>query len=120
MPSRTCRPYLNGHLSYDRPPTYDVTVEEFETSALDRLRILAEIESSAARNRTGEELRDFIGNQCRKYMPLSPNERRGEDGTIRDAERKRDHLSHFVLRLAFCRSYVYPHMMTQEGIIDII
>jgi len=110
--SRTCAPYLNRYLSYDRPPTYDVTVEEFETSALDRLRILAEIESSAARNRSGDELKEFIGKQCRKYMPLSPNELRGGDGTIKDAERRRDHLSHFVLRLAFCRSHVSPSLYT--------
>ncbi|KAK2466981.1 hypothetical protein APHAL10511_001239 [Amanita phalloides] len=91
---------------YDRPPTFDVTVEEFETSALDRLRILAEIESSAARNKSWAELKDFIDNQCKKYLPLDPNARRGEDSIkdIRDAERRKDHISHFVLRLAFCRS----------------
>ncbi|KAF8628423.1 hypothetical protein AX15_003944 [Amanita polypyramis BW_CC] len=89
---------------YDRPPMYDVTVEDFETSALDRLRILAEIESSAARNKSWSELKEFTQNQCRKYMPLSQGKLREDDASVRDAERKRDNLSHFVLRLAFCRS----------------
>ncbi|KAF9567519.1 DNA primase, large subunit [Agrocybe pediades] len=86
---------------YDEPPLFDVSIEEFETCALDRLRILAEIESSAARNRTWDELKDVTSKQCRKYMPLNyTNDKRAEF----DAERRRDHLSHFILRLAFCRS----------------
>lgn len=87
--------------SYDVPPTFDVTIEEFETCALDRLRILAEIESSAARNRTAEELKDVTLKQSGKYLPL--NISKGSTGET-DGERRRDHLSHFVLRLAFCRS----------------
>ncbi|KIM49198.1 hypothetical protein M413DRAFT_438363 [Hebeloma cylindrosporum] len=86
---------------YDEPPLFDVTIEEFETCALDRLRILAEIESSAARNRSWEETKAVTSAQCSKYLPLSPTLSKFAD---RDGERKRDHLSHFVLRLAFCRS----------------
>ncbi|GLB34126.1 putative DNA primase [Lyophyllum shimeji] len=86
---------------YDRPPLYDVTLEEFETCALDRLRILAEIESSAARNRSWEELKTVTNAQCLKYLPLHATSAKTVD---RDAERRKDHLGHFVLRLAFCRS----------------
>ncbi|PFH50650.1 hypothetical protein AMATHDRAFT_80700 [Amanita thiersii Skay4041] len=89
---------------YDHPPTYDVTLEEFEISALDRLRILAEIESSAARNRTWEELKEFVQQMCRRYLPLSYNSAKEDEKHDRSAERKKDHLGHFVLRLAFCRS----------------
>lgn len=80
---------------------YDVTLEEFETCALDRLRILAEIESSAARNRTWEELKAVTATQCAKHLPLAATSAFKVD---RDAERRNDHLGHFVLRLAFCRS----------------
>ena len=87
--------------SYDKPPLFDVTLEEFEICALDRLRILAEIEACAARNRSWEETKTVIDNQCRKYMDLDSN-------TVsidkRDAQRRRDQLGHFVLRLAFCRT----------------
>ncbi|KAG6845447.1 hypothetical protein H0H87_009355 [Tephrocybe sp. NHM501043] len=86
---------------YDRSPLYDVSVEEFETCALDRLRILAEIESSAARNRTWDELKTVTNAQCLKYLPLHASSARTVD---RDSERRKDHLGHFVLRLAFCRS----------------
>ncbi|KAG5639702.1 hypothetical protein H0H81_005885 [Sphagnurus paluster] len=87
--------------SYDKPPLYDVTIEEFETCALDRLRILAEIESSAARNRSWEELKVVTNAQCLKYLPLHATSAKTVD---RDSQRKKDHLGHFVLRLAFCRS----------------
>jgi DNA primase large subunit len=37
---------------------------------------------------------------CRKYLSLNSNSHGGAD---LDSERRRDHVSHFVLRLAFCR-----------------
>lgn len=76
-------------------------MEEFETCALNRLRILAEIESSAARNRSWEELKTVTNAQCLQYLPLHATSAISVD---RDSERKKDHLGHFVLRLAFCRS----------------
>lgn len=87
--------------SYERPPTGDVTIEEFELFAIDRLRVLGEIESSWARNRPLEELRKVVGDQCGKYIPLSNNTAK----TVElDEQRRKDHIGHFVLRLAFCRS----------------
>lgn len=87
--------------SYDTPPQSFVTLEEFESSALDRLHVLAEIESSFVRNRTWEDLKTVTSAQCKKYLPLNSDSARGID---RDSERRKDHLGHFVLRLAFCRS----------------
>lgn len=88
---------------YERPPLFEVTVEDLEECAIDRLRILAEIESSYARNRTWDELKGVTGKLCRKYLYLNSN--KTAIGHINSQEqRKRDHLGHFVLRLAFCRS----------------
>ena len=70
-------------------------------SALDRLRILAEIESSAARNRSWEETKTVVNALVDKYLPLAASTAITTD---RQSERRKDHLSHFVLRLAFCRS----------------
>lgn len=78
-----------------------MSIEEFETSALDRLRILAEIESSAARNRTWEETKTVTSIQCEKYLPLKSSNALGVD---KEAQRRTDQLGHFVLRLAFSRS----------------
>jgi DNA primase large subunit len=90
--------------SYDGPPLYDVSIEEFETCALDRLRVLAEIESSIARNRSWDDLKTVTNAQCQKYLPLN-SEILSRHNDL-PAERRKDHLSHFVLRLAFCRSCV--------------
>lgn len=43
----------------------------------------------------------MVKEQQRKYLPLSANTALGAD---LDAERKKDHVGHFVLRLAFCRT----------------
>jgi DNA primase large subunit len=101
MVSSQLIPHLD---SYDSPPLYNVSIEEFETCALDRLRVLAEIESSVARNRSWDDLKAVTNAQCQKYLPLNST----ISGRHNDlhAERKKDHLSHFVLRLAFCRSCV--------------
>ena len=87
--------------SYDVPPLDDITLEEFETCALNRLRILAEIESSFARNRTYEEMKTVTLTQCEKYLPMHSSTATSQE---LDTERRRDHVGHFVLRLAFCRS----------------
>jgi len=86
---------------YDYPPIEEVTLEDFETYALDRLRVLAEIESSFSRNRPWEELKSITLSQAKKYLPLNSTSARLVD---RDGERRKDHIGHFVLRLAFCRS----------------
>lgn len=92
---------LTFECSYDRPPVDDITVEEFETCAIDRLRVLAEIESCFARNRPYDELRTIAITQCEKHLPLNATSAYTVD---RDAQRRKDHIGHFVLRLAFCRS----------------
>ncbi|KAF7301856.1 Rsec15 protein [Mycena indigotica] len=86
---------------YDTPPLYDVTIEAFESAALNRLRVLAEIESSAARDRKWDETKTVIIAQCEKYLPLKSA---GALNVDLDEQRRTDQLGHFVLRLAFCRS----------------
>ncbi|KAI0748238.1 DNA primase large subunit [Daedaleopsis nitida] len=87
---------------YDIPPRDDITIEEFETAAIDRLRVLAEIESCYARNRSLKEMQTvIIDNVSNKYLKLNRTSAYTED---LDSERRKDHIGHFVLRLAFCRS----------------
>ena len=86
--------------SYDKPPLFDVTLEQFETWALARLRILAEIESAQARNRSWDEVKASTKLLCKKYLPLNSNTHGDAD---LGSQRRQDHVGHFVLRLAFCR-----------------
>jgi DNA primase large subunit len=67
--------------------------------------VLAEIESSQARNRSYPEMKEAVTTQMKKYLPLGANSAGGSKGVSDvESERMKDHVSHFVLRLAFCRT----------------
>lgn len=79
----------------------------------DRLRapssVLAEVEACAIRARSFEDTKTAILARCKDYLPLSSSTKQTGD---LDAERRKDHYGHFVLRLAFCRSCVVPSART--------
>ncbi|CAI5759360.1 unnamed protein product [Candida verbasci] len=81
---------------YDLPPTREITLEEFEKWAIDRLKILIEIESCNARSKSLKEIESSIRGLLLKYLPLSENQN--------IEERMKDHYSHYILRLVFCRT----------------
>ncbi|EXJ58327.1 DNA primase large subunit [Cladophialophora yegresii CBS 114405] len=88
---------------YDVPPTQEISLEEFETWAIDRLRILAEIEACSFRNKSFEETSAHLEPLLKKYLPLSSNT--AAAGGVVDQklknQRRKDHYSHYILRLAF-------------------
>ncbi|KAL4887732.1 eukaryotic and archaeal DNA primase, large subunit-domain-containing protein [Aspergillus karnatakaensis] len=88
---------------YDTPPTAEITLEEFEQWAIDRLKILAEIEACSYRNKTAAETTAHITPLLQKFLPLSSNtsSRNGASDPRLKHERQKDHYSHFILRLAF-------------------
>ncbi|KEF60074.1 DNA primase large subunit [Exophiala aquamarina CBS 119918] len=95
--------YRNRLSFYDIPPTQEISLEEFETWAIDRLRILAEIESCSFRNKSPQETAAHLEPLLKKYLPLSSNSAAPGgmvDERLRN-ERRKDHYSHYILRLAF-------------------
>ncbi|KAI1920240.1 DNA primase subunit pri2 [Ophidiomyces ophidiicola] len=87
---------------YEVPPTAEITLEQFEQWAIDRLRILSEFEACSYRNKTPAETAAHIAPLLQKFLPLHSNTASGSgvDQRLRD-ERQKDHYSHFILRLAF-------------------
>ncbi|CAO0803387.1 unnamed protein product [Mucor circinelloides] len=83
---------------YLKPPPSEITIEEFETFALDRLQVLRAIETATVRNR---DLKTEIAKTIEEYLPLKSNMSKSD--TLYE-ERRKDHISHFVLRMAYCRS----------------
>lgn len=83
---------------YSTPPLSEITIDEFESWAIDRLRVLTEVEAMQARGET--EASSALRKVIDKHLPLSPN------NSTRDIseERRKDHYSHYILRLLFCRS----------------
>ena len=89
---------------YNSPPKQEITLEEFQQWAIDRLIVLGEIESAMYRNKSLTELNSIIKKLTDEHLPLSANTIRSLKGASIDDERRKDHYSHFILRLAFCRS----------------
>ncbi|KAM0147573.1 hypothetical protein ACHAPG_010500 [Botrytis cinerea] len=83
---------------YTIPPTADITLEQFEQWAIDRLRVLAELEACSFRNRTPAETAAHMKPLLDKYLPLSAS---SSGSSALQSERQKDHYSHFILRLAF-------------------
>jgi DNA primase large subunit len=91
---------------YSVPPTAEITLDQFERWAIDRLEVLGEIENCSFRNKTPEESKDIISAKLKKCLHLESNTSGSTDldEQRRDEQRRRDHYSHFILRLAFARS----------------
>ncbi|KAI9483560.1 MAG: eukaryotic and archaeal DNA primase, large subunit-domain-containing protein [Benjaminiella poitrasii] len=83
---------------YMKPPPSEITIEEFEQFALDRLKVLRAVEAASVRN---EDLKLEISKTVDQYLPLRSNLSKAEELY---EERRKDHISHFVLRMAYCRS----------------
>ncbi len=87
--------------SYDKHPTLDITLDEFETAALTRLRVLTYLEALQQRSLPPAQLSATLATYLKQHLPLSSNTARTAD---LDAERRLDAIGHWVLRLSFCRS----------------
>ncbi|KAK4634095.1 hypothetical protein CLAFUW4_01969 [Fulvia fulva] len=83
---------------YVIPPTGHVTLEEFEEWGIARLKVLAELEACQLRNKLPEETAEYMRPILDKHLPLSSNSSRNSELSL---QRKRDHYSHWILRLAF-------------------
>jgi DNA primase large subunit len=90
---------------YTIPPTGDVSLEAFEEWGIARLKVLAELEACQFRNKSPAETEEYMRPVLEKHMRLSPNlskSSKSGDNDIILRERKRDHYSHWTLRMAFC------------------
>jgi DNA primase large subunit len=95
---------------YTDPPSEEITLDEFELFALDRLQLLRGIEALRARGYEGADYTKKMDQLENKYMPLRAHEVAvaGEVGTsassVSASDCRRDSISHFILRLAYCKT----------------
>jgi len=85
---------------YRIPPTEEISVQEFETFALDRIRVLKEIENE---NISGLDYYSKIEKVISNYLPLQ-----------NAADVRKDVISHFALRFAFCKTVDRLWFINQE------
>ncbi|RXK40958.1 DNA primase large subunit [Tremella mesenterica] len=86
---------------YSKPPSLDITIDEFESFAIARLRVLSYIESLSHRSLPYQQFSSTVATYLKQHLPLASNTARNVD---LEAERRKDEIGHWVLRLAFCRS----------------
>lgn len=83
---------------YTIPPTEDIALEDFEEWGIARLKVLAELEACQFRNRSPAETEEYMRPVLEKWLRLDSNKSRSSDVQM---QRKKDHYSHWTLRLAF-------------------
>ncbi|XP_065077060.1 DNA primase large subunit [Ochlerotatus camptorhynchus] len=93
---------------YSIPPMVDLSISEFESLALERLKVLRIFEQAAAKNLKlmSDEWRETIFNELnhaglKHYVRLCQGNHAKEQDI---SARRKDYLSHFILRFAYCRS----------------
>ncbi|KAJ6846080.1 putative DNA primase large subunit isoform X1 [Iris pallida] len=79
---------------YRSAPSLEVRLEQFELFAIDRLRVLKGISDGLSRGKRHEEMEKLVGDLWRANM-------RHQDPSEMI---NKDIISHFVLRLAYCRT----------------
>ncbi|CAI9093184.1 OLC1v1028621C1 [Oldenlandia corymbosa var. corymbosa] len=79
---------------YRSAPALEVRLEDFELYAIDRLRVLKGISDGLSRGKKPDEMEKLVDNLWRLHMrhPHSSE------------DRNKDIISHFVLRLVYCRT----------------
>uniref|UniRef100_A0A1B0GNR9 DNA primase large subunit n=1 Tax=Phlebotomus papatasi TaxID=29031 RepID=A0A1B0GNR9_PHLPP len=101
--------YFTNISMYRLPPMSEVSIQEFEEMVLDRLRLLRILEHSTLKEFKpySNEWRDFVLTELnvaglKGYVRLIQGAS-GQKESVLQA-RRRDYISHFLLRLAYCRS----------------
>ncbi|XP_054023976.1 DNA primase large subunit [Dryobates pubescens] len=96
------RPQLYPHSLqfYLEPPTENISLVEFESLAIDRLKLLKAVENlGVSYARSTETYQTKLEAELRKlkfpYRALAQDDYEA---------RRKDHISHFILRLAYCQS----------------
>ncbi|XP_054283942.1 DNA primase large subunit-like [Macrosteles quadrilineatus] len=95
---------------YIVPPINDISLSEFQELAVSRLTVLRIIEQVSSRGlaKNSDEWKKAVADEIKKHPGLKFFHKLiTSHGTSKEPDysaRKADHISHFVLRLAFCRT----------------
>ncbi|KAJ1329965.1 hypothetical protein BSLG_009857 [Batrachochytrium salamandrivorans] len=93
---------------YSAPPQDELTLYEFETYALDRLRVLRAIESSRLRSKgLGDDIAaiKLLEPVIAKHLDMKRNTLiKAVGSSVLYEQRRKDHISHYILRMAYSRT----------------
>ena len=91
---------------YTNTPSADISLETFEAYALDRMRVLKAIDDGLSRGTKQPEMEFLMNEETGKYLKLSDTLPVGDTthAFASDEVLSKDEVSHFALRLAYCRT----------------
>lgn len=88
---------------YKHPPQDEISLDEFEIFAMDRVILLRGIEKIEAKHLDPEPRKKNIDDLQNKHMPMNSTQEMTEAGGLTKDQRK-DLFSHFILRIAYCKN----------------
>lgn len=101
--------YPHNVLMYSLPPIQDMTLQAFEEYAIERVNLLRILEQATSKNLRvlSEDWKKEISTQMKEagmksYLRLIDGHSSTTETDLK--ARQRDYVSHFILRLAYCRS----------------
>ncbi|XP_060943494.1 DNA primase large subunit [Limanda limanda] len=93
---------------YGQPPLENISLMEFETFAVDRLKLLKTIENLGVSYLKGsDDYKKKLNNESKNLnfpYRLEADDRKPQIGLSEHEKRRKDHISHFILRLAYCQT----------------
>ncbi|KAJ8248176.1 hypothetical protein GJAV_G00239180 [Gymnothorax javanicus] len=87
---------------YAVPPTENISLVEFETFAVERLKLLKTVETLGVSHLKGTE--DYERKLHAEISALNFPFKTDNVDPIEFEKRRKDHISHFILRLAYCQT----------------
>ncbi|XP_029377313.1 DNA primase large subunit [Echeneis naucrates] len=96
--------YAHALQFYEQPPTENICLSEFETFAVDRVKLLKTVENlGLSYVKMSDDYNKKLNNEAKVLnFPYRPDS--SQCGPTDNDRRRKDHISHFILRLAYCQT----------------
>lgn len=101
--------YTQSLQFYGQPPLENISLSEFETFAVERLKLLKTVENlGVSYVKQSEQYSKKLENELKTlnfpYRPDTQDDRKSQSGPSETEKRRKDYISHFILRLAYCQT----------------
>lgn len=101
--------YPHNVMMYYLPPTQDIKLQTFEEYAIERVNLLRILEQAGSKNLRllSDEWKESVRDEMKQagmksYLRLLDGHSNTTDADLE--ARRRDYISHFILRLTYCRT----------------
>lgn len=101
--------YPHNVMMYHLPPTQDITLQAFEEYAIERVNLLRILEQAGSKNLRllSDEWKESVKEEMKQagmksYLRLLDGHSNTTEADLQ--ARRKDYISHFILRLTYCRT----------------